>query len=307
MDIRRRRRHRRLEMESKDQLSHSKRDVADGGRRRLLRRHGRKFLCTRHSKRRQIVGPKPWGRNRRRRDHVFGQWETKDRRCKRPDRDSVANRNHNRQGINTWIRVIPAVVISPCFYKIFRFKRGLYSDSSGIFRGAKQSAIPLFSGGSVTPSLEPQVRLGSALVHYFRVADELGLARYQMTINSDCRLSIGRPPSTMTGWARRACRSWSGCPKLAATRLFRPCGRRHECFVRLFKLRRAFHDVGADALERLHHLRLLVHRQADDLTMLFPDVGLLAVKVGRPRPNLVGGLGGVGLDDLLQVGGQTVE
>src|SRR6516164_4764709 len=147
MDIRRRRRHRRLEMESKDQLSHSKRDVADGGRRRLLRRHGRKFLCTRHSKRRQIVGPKPWGRNRRRRDHVFGQWETKDRRCKRPDRDSVANRNHNRQGINTWIRVIPAVVISPCFYKIFRFKRGLYSDSSGIFRGAKQSAIPLFSGG----------------------------------------------------------------------------------------------------------------------------------------------------------------
>ena len=40
-----------------------------------------------------------------RRHYLFGQWHTKDRRCKRSHRNSVANRNHNRQGIHTWIGV----------------------------------------------------------------------------------------------------------------------------------------------------------------------------------------------------------
>src|SRR5262247_530938 len=103
LDVRCRRRYRRLEMESKDELSYSKRHDADGGRHRFLRRHGRKFLRARLSKRAQIVGPKPPWRDWWRRHYLFGQWDTKDRRCKRSDRNLVANRNHNGQGINTWI------------------------------------------------------------------------------------------------------------------------------------------------------------------------------------------------------------
>src|SRR5215471_9640498 len=92
-------------MASKDELSHSKRRDADGGRHRCLWGHGRKFLRARHSKWTQIVGPKPPRRDWRRRHYLFGQWDTKDRRRKRSHRNSVANRNHNRQGINTWIGV----------------------------------------------------------------------------------------------------------------------------------------------------------------------------------------------------------
>jgi hypothetical protein len=50
-------------------------------------------------------GPKNRRRNWRRRRYLFSQWDTKDRRRKRSHRNSVANRNHNRQGINTWIGV----------------------------------------------------------------------------------------------------------------------------------------------------------------------------------------------------------
>jgi hypothetical protein len=51
------------------------------------------------------VGPKrPW-RDWRGRYYLFGQRDTKDRRCKRSHRSAVANRNHNGQGINTWIGV----------------------------------------------------------------------------------------------------------------------------------------------------------------------------------------------------------
>ncbi len=39
------------------------------------------------------------------RRYLFSQWDTKDRRRKRSHGNSVANRNHNRQGINTWIGV----------------------------------------------------------------------------------------------------------------------------------------------------------------------------------------------------------
>src|SRR6516225_4181356 len=92
-------------MESKDELSRSKRHDADGGRHRSLRRHGREFLRPRRSKRAQIVGPKNRRRDWRRRHYLFGQWDTKDRRCERSHGNSVANRNHNRQGINTWIEV----------------------------------------------------------------------------------------------------------------------------------------------------------------------------------------------------------
>src|SRR5215471_10931859 len=92
-------------MESKDELSHSKRRDADGGRHRFLWGHGRKFLRARHSKWTQIVGPKPPRRDWRWRHYLFGQWQTKGRRCKRSHRNSVANRNHNRQDINTWIGV----------------------------------------------------------------------------------------------------------------------------------------------------------------------------------------------------------
>src|SRR5215468_7094953 len=92
-------------MASKGELSHSKRHDADGGRHRFLWGHGRKFLRPRHRKRAQIVGPKSSRRDRRRRHYLFGQWDPKGRRRKRSHRNSVANRNHNRQGINTWIGV----------------------------------------------------------------------------------------------------------------------------------------------------------------------------------------------------------
>src|SRR5262252_4953288 len=92
-------------MESEDELSHSKRHDADSGRHRFLWRHGWKFLRARLSKRPQVVGAKSRRRDWWRRHYLFGQWDTKDRRCKRSHRNSVANRNHNRQGINTWIGV----------------------------------------------------------------------------------------------------------------------------------------------------------------------------------------------------------
>src|SRR5215510_6675271 len=92
-------------MESKDELSHSKRHDADGGRHRFLWGHGRKFLRARHSRRAQIVGPEPPRRDWRGRHYLFSQWDTKGRRCKRSHRNSVADRNHNGQGINTWIGV----------------------------------------------------------------------------------------------------------------------------------------------------------------------------------------------------------
>src|SRR5215471_13645063 len=92
-------------MASKNELSHSKRHDADGGRYRFLWGHGRKLLRPRLRERAQIVGPKPPWRDWRRRHYLFSQWDTKDRRCKRSHRNSVANRNHNRQGINTWIGV----------------------------------------------------------------------------------------------------------------------------------------------------------------------------------------------------------
>jgi hypothetical protein len=94
-----------LEMESKDKLSHSKRHDADGGRHRFIWGHGRKFLRAGRGKRAQVVGPKRSWRDWRGRYYLFGQGNTKDRRCKRTHRSSVANRNHNCQGINTWIGV----------------------------------------------------------------------------------------------------------------------------------------------------------------------------------------------------------
>src|SRR5262249_30636221 len=92
-------------MASKDELSHSEWHDSDSGRRRFLWRHGWKFLRARHSKRAEIVGTEPSRRDRRWRHYLLDQRNTKDRRRERFDRNSVANRNHNRQGINTWIGV----------------------------------------------------------------------------------------------------------------------------------------------------------------------------------------------------------
>src|SRR5262249_21480467 len=92
-------------MESKVELSHSKRHDADGGRHRFLWRHGRKLLRARRRKWAQIMGPEPPRRDWWRRHHLFGQRDAKDRRCKRSHRNSVADRNHNGQGVNTWIGV----------------------------------------------------------------------------------------------------------------------------------------------------------------------------------------------------------
>src|SRR5215475_10846747 len=49
--------------------------------------------------------PKNQRRDWRRRYHVCSQWDAKGRRCKGSHRNSVANRNHNRQGLDTWIGV----------------------------------------------------------------------------------------------------------------------------------------------------------------------------------------------------------
>ena len=67
---RRRRRHRHMEMAGEDQLSDPERHDADGGRRRLLRRHGRQFLCARRRRPGETLGPENRRRGRRRRHHL---------------------------------------------------------------------------------------------------------------------------------------------------------------------------------------------------------------------------------------------
>ena len=99
LGLRRRRRHGRVEMAGEDQLSDPERHDADGRRRRVLRRHGRQFLCARRRQRPETVGPEDRRRDRRRRDHLSGRRQAEGRRRDRPDRSAVADRNHHRQGV----------------------------------------------------------------------------------------------------------------------------------------------------------------------------------------------------------------
>ncbi len=71
MGLRRRRRHRRLEMAPEVQLPDRQRHDADGRRRRVLRRYGRQLLCARFRHRREALGSASRRRDRRRRDHLY--------------------------------------------------------------------------------------------------------------------------------------------------------------------------------------------------------------------------------------------
>src|SRR5262249_30349914 len=140
-------------MASKDELSHSEWHDSDSGRRRFLWRHGWKFLRARHSKRAEIVGTEPSRRDRRWRHYLLDQRNTKDRRRERFDRNSVANRNHNRQSINTWIGVARR--------RIFREKHEASSN-----RAQQQKPNILFILGDEKRSIDetPNWRSGGLLL-----------------------------------------------------------------------------------------------------------------------------------------------
>src|SRR5262249_1259659 len=70
---RRRRRHRRLEVAPEVQLSGPQRHDADGRRRRVLRRCWRQLLRARRRQRPEALGPGARRRDRRRRDHLYGE------------------------------------------------------------------------------------------------------------------------------------------------------------------------------------------------------------------------------------------
>src|SRR5262252_853180 len=145
-------------MESEDELSHSKRHDADSGRHRFLWRHGWKFLRARLSKRPQVVGAKSRRRDWRRRHYLFGQWDAKGRRCKRSHRNSVANRNHNRQDINTWIGVSrsseeAAPCASPATRSTLRSSTPLPCASET--RWSWLHGLPMFSRSSKTANPGP--------------------------------------------------------------------------------------------------------------------------------------------------------
>ena len=73
MASRRRRRHRGVEVEAEVQLPDPGRYDADRRRPRVLWRHGRQFLCARRRHRPEAVGSGDRRRDRRRRDHLYGE------------------------------------------------------------------------------------------------------------------------------------------------------------------------------------------------------------------------------------------
>src|SRR6516164_6113153 len=105
MALRRRRGQRKMALAREDQLSRSERRGADSWRRCLLRRYGRQFLCARRRYRPQALGQQDWWRGRRRSYHLSDAAGPARRRRDRVDGGALADRDHNRQGINTWIEV----------------------------------------------------------------------------------------------------------------------------------------------------------------------------------------------------------
>src|SRR5579872_3619428 len=100
MGLRRRRRHRRLEVEAEVQLPNLERHDSDGGRHRLRRRHGRQLLCSECCQRSAAVGSKDRRRDRRRCDHLHRERRPKSCGSDRLYIDPLANGSRHREDHN---------------------------------------------------------------------------------------------------------------------------------------------------------------------------------------------------------------
>ena len=90
--------------------------------------------------------------------------------------------------------------------------------------------------------------------------------------------------------------------------LLRSLRRRGHDLIGLVEQRLGLGDVGADARKRLHHLRLLVGRQADQFAAgIGPAFARLVDDVVRDRTDRGLLLGGVVIDEFLQVGRQRIR
>ena len=96
--LRRRRRHRRLEVAFEVQLPDRRRHDFDRRRRRVLRRHRRQLLRARRCQRTEALGPGSRRRDRRRCDHLCGERCAKSRRCGRLYAHRLADEDRDRQG-----------------------------------------------------------------------------------------------------------------------------------------------------------------------------------------------------------------
>src|SRR5262249_56285050 len=105
MALRGRRRQRKMALAREDQLSRSERRGTYSWRHCLLRRYGWQFLCARRGYRPQALGQQDWWRGRRWSYHLSDVAGPARRRGNRAYGGALADRDHNCQGINTWIEV----------------------------------------------------------------------------------------------------------------------------------------------------------------------------------------------------------